>query len=183
VYDFVQTGGSGPLGSEFKRLLISGGMASCPQIFTAQNNLRTLRACRDNTSVGVHTTTQELEGLSSGTIPATHSRRVQRHLCNCIPCFRRLIDLESSTGCRRPLLQPDSTRPIYFVHYTADGLIYSRAQRSGRTWVAHHWGSRLNGGRTFPSLEKANEYLTASFEQMFPEHRCNARCQLLPEDE
>jgi hypothetical protein len=136
----------------------------------------------DYIPVSVHPTTQELESLSSGNIPATHSRRIQRHLFKCIPCFLRLIDLESSKRCRQRPLQVESNEPIYFVHYTADGPVYSHAQQSERTWVARHWGKQLDGGRTFATVKEATEYLIASFNQMFPEHRCNARCHLWSED-
>ena len=42
--------------------------------------------------------------------------------------------------------------------------------------VARHWGSRVDGGRSFDSVEEANAYLMKSFQQMFPEHVCSEKC-------
>jgi hypothetical protein len=74
----------------------------------------------------------------------------------------------------------DGGMPLYIVHDTADGMIYSRAERRGRTWFARHWGKQLSGERRCASMVEANEFLGASFREMFPEHRCTSRCRVNP---
>ena len=71
---------------------------------------------------------------------------------------------------------PDKRKPLHIVHDTADGFIYSRTEKQGRKWIAHHWGDQLQGARECKTMREANEYLQTSFEQMFAEHRCTARC-------
>jgi hypothetical protein len=66
------------------------------------------------------------------------------------------------------------------VHDTADGFIYARTERKGRKWLARHWGEQLHGARECRTMREANEYLTTSFVEMFPEHRCTRRCRIDP---
>jgi hypothetical protein len=70
--------------------------------------------------------------------------------------------------------------PLFNVHDTEDGMIYSRATREGRKWIARHWGPQLDGMRVCRTMREANAYLEESFSEMFPEHRCTERCQLMP---
>jgi hypothetical protein len=42
--------------------------------------------------------------------------------------------------------------------------------------MARHWGEQLVGGKECHTMREANEFLLASFTQMFPEHRCTDRC-------
>jgi hypothetical protein len=120
-----------------------------------------------------------------GRLATADSIRVQRHLLNCATCLRRLVEVEvllaeveRIAGSRRPT--PNLRKPLFIVHDTADGFIYSRAERRGRKWYAKHWGEQLDGGRECKSLSEANQFLVESFQQMFPEHRCTDRCQVNP---
>ena len=86
---------------------------------------------------------------------------VEEHLLVCDFCRARLEAIE----------------PINFIHFTEDGPIYSRATRlaTGKV-LARHWGEQLDGGGVFRSVSAARKYLTESFSQMFPEHKCDRRC-------
>jgi hypothetical protein len=67
-----------------------------------------------------------------------------------------------------------------FIHDTEDGLIVSETTRQGRgKWLAHHWGPQLDGARNTKTLKDGMTYLIESFQQMFPEHQCTERCELL----
>jgi len=97
-----------------------------------------------------------LDKLARSSVPA-----IEEHLRACLPCRTRLEGVE----------------PVNFVHFTADGPIYSRATRltTGKV-MARHWGKELEGGKVFGSVAAARRYLNESFAQMFPEHRCKGQC-------
>jgi len=86
---------------------------------------------------------------------------VEEHLLVCDFCRARL----------------DAIEPVNFIHFTADGPVYSRATRltTGKV-MARHWGKDMDGGKVFRSVGAAKRYLSASFAQMFPEHTCKGRC-------
>jgi hypothetical protein len=122
-----------------------------------------------------------IERLALGTLSRAKSLRVQRHLLACGPCLRRLVEVEGQLAEKglvyARVLVPGLRKPLHIVHDTADGFIYSRAERRGRKWLARHWGTQLDGGRECATMREANEYLICSFSELFPEHRCTERCQ------
>ena len=77
----------------------------------------------------------------------------------------------------------DPMKPLFFVHDTSDGMVYSRAQRHGRKWLARHWGDQLDGIGEHSTLEAANRFLIVSFQEMFPEHQCTPRCHANLQDD
>jgi hypothetical protein len=123
----------------------------------------------------VHPKDTKLEDLLLRRLPNTSSLRLQRHLFKCSPCLQRLTEIEKSLG----LMERSTDRsqltsrrkPLFIVHNTIDGPVFSQAKRRGRRWFARHWGKDVSGGQAFKTLEEANEYLSTSFCQMFPEHR------------
>jgi hypothetical protein len=131
-----------------------------------------------------HPTLAELQGLSMGRVPTSESIRLQRHLFDCPPCLYQLLELEAVNEIAERLNshtpKADRRKPLFVVHDTGDGLIYSRAERLGRKWIARHWGPQLDGMRECRTMREANEFLEASVFEMFPEHRCTERCQLNP---
>jgi hypothetical protein len=109
----------------------------------------------------------------------------QRHLFKCGPCLKRLLEIEYKLALEEALLGggspiPDKRKPLFIVHDTGDGFIYSRAEKTGGKWFARHWGKQLQGGRECKTMREANEFLIQSFAEMFPEHRCTRRCCLNP---
>ena len=83
------------------------------------------------------------------------------HLLICAACQKRLAGIE----------------PFNTVHYTKDGLFYSRiTQLRDGSFAAHHWGCQIEGGGRYPDLAAACKYLVDSFAQMFPEHECVEGC-------
>ena len=130
-----------------------------------------------------HVGESDIERLALGKLKTSESLRVQRHLFKCRPCLHRLIEIEVHLasrelieGDRAPVA--DRRKPLFIVHDTADGMIYSRAERRGRIWLARHWGPQLDGGRECDTMLEANGFLIRSFTEMFPEHRCTERCRI-----
>jgi hypothetical protein len=87
---------------------------------------------------------------------------------------------ERAEEVNRYVPMPDRRKPLDVVHDTGDGVVYLRAERRGRNWIARNWGPQLGGSRVCKTMREANEYLEASFFEMFPEHRCTERCKLNP---
>jgi hypothetical protein len=108
-----------------------------------------------------HIDAETLEGYSLGKLDSKTLEASECHLLICNLCRERIVDIE----------------PFNSVHYTADGLFYSRVTvlRDGSLW-AHHWGCQIDGGRHHRHLTNARKYLRDSFVQMFPEHRCVEGC-------
>ncbi len=71
----------------------------------------------------------------------------------------------------------EAIEPVNFVHYTEDGMIFSRVTRlrTGKV-MARHWGKELDGGKVFRRVSAGKKYLSDSFSHMFPEHECDGRC-------
>jgi hypothetical protein len=134
------------------------------------------------TCMKTHPTDSTLHRLSCGRLTTAASLRLQRHLFNCSNCLNRLLEIEvinegiDGIATLRPKV--DKRKPLFIVHDTGDGMIYSRADRRGSRWIARHWGPELAGARQCRTMREANEYLASSFVEMFPEHRCTARCRV-----
>ena len=132
-----------------------------------------------------HPSDSVVEALTLGTLRTAHSLEVQRHIYNCPDCLMRLIAAEailaSDDEWDPPMsLKPDISKPVYLMHDTADGFIYSRVQREGQKWVERHWGDTIAGRSQVETMQQANEHALAAFSQMFPEHRCTERCCVDP---
>lgn len=73
--------------------------------------------------------------------------RVQRQLFKCGDWLKRLlavevllaeIELVPGDGS----LVPNKRKPLFIVHDTSDGFIYSQTERRGRKWFARQWEGR-----------------------------------------
>jgi hypothetical protein len=131
-----------------------------------------------------HIPLKKIEDLALGKLSTQESLVVQRHLYHCGPCLQHLVEI---TFCQEalglgptPLAIPNQRIPLYMIHDTADGLIYSKVDRRGGKWVARHWGEQLDGGKECATMREANDFLVEAFQQMFPEHRCTEICQVNP---
>jgi hypothetical protein len=126
---------------------------------------------------------EQIRNLALGKLTTHESIQVQRHIFNCPDCLRKLIEItflqEMNGQGPKPLVVPSTRTPLCFVHDTADGMIYSKVERRGRKWMGRHWGDQLDGMRVCATVREANEYVVTSFSEMFPEHRCTERCQIL----
>jgi hypothetical protein len=110
---------------------------------------------------GRHQSKEDLETYSLGLLAPDRTASLEQHLLICMRCRARLRAME----------------PYNFVHYTVDGLFYSRVTRlrAGR-FLARHWGQSLEGGKEFRSEQSAKVYLQRTFLELFPEHVCTALC-------
>jgi len=108
-----------------------------------------------------HISQKSLEEYSLDKMVDASVVKIEEHLLICQFCRARLEAME----------------PFNYVHFTADGPIYSRITRLATGEVmARHWGKDLRGGKLFRTVSEGKRYLTASFAQMFPEHTCGAKC-------
>jgi hypothetical protein len=127
----------------------------------------------------LHPTSEELKTYSVGLSPEANLNTVEEHLLFCQRCQNDLALTDQYIRAMKNALGPFLTlRRLRSIHITEDGPIFG-AMHSGADgkWVARHWGRQLNGLRICDSVEEANEYLTDSFWQMFPEHQCSERCR------
>lgn len=108
-----------------------------------------------------HISPGSLEEYSLDKLPESSLAVVEEHLLVCDECRAWLEVIE----------------PVNYVHFTKDGPVYLRATllTTGKV-MARHWGKNLNGGRVCESVAAARKYLSESFSQMFPEHRCTSKC-------
>jgi hypothetical protein len=129
-----------------------------------------------------HVSDEKIESLALGRLRTSDSIRLQRHLYKCGLCLRRLVEITLDLALKglapEQLSIPDSRKPLYIVHDTADGFIYSETERRGHKWLARHWGEQLQGARECTTMREANEFLVTAFQEMFPEHRCTERCRV-----
>jgi len=108
-----------------------------------------------------HLSAGSLEEYSLDKLSEFRNAAVEEHVLTCALCRARLEAIE----------------PTNFVHFTDDGPIFSRATKLTTGWaMARHWGKELDGYRVCVNVSVAKSYLTQSFFQMFPEHRCGIRC-------
>ena len=113
-----------------------------------------------------HITDDSLERYSLDAQPESNADLIEEHFLVCDFCRWRLEAIE----------------PYNYVHFTVDGPFYSRITRLATNKVmARHWGKDLDGGRIFGTISAARRYLTESFAQMFPEHRCRRVCGITQE--
>jgi hypothetical protein len=126
---------------------------------------------------------EQIENLAAGKLTTHESIQVQRHIYDCSDCLQRLVEItyiqESAGVGPKPPYLLSTRQPLSFVHDTADGFVYSVVERRGRKWIARHWGDQLDGLRECVTVKEANEFVVASFQEMFPEHRCTERCIVL----
>jgi hypothetical protein len=112
-------------------------------------------------------------------------RSVDGRGAKCGDCVKRLLAQEILLA-QKELLDGDGSsvwdvcKPVFIVHDTGDGFIYSKAERRGRKSWARRWCDTLDGGRECATMHQANEFLIRSFVEMFPEHRCTRRCRTDP---
>ncbi|HLY18918.1 MAG TPA: hypothetical protein VKR61_16925 [Bryobacteraceae bacterium] len=113
------------------------------------------------TRIRHHLTGESLEQYSLRRLSPANVASLEEHLLLCEQCRIALNAIE----------------PYNYVHFTADGPVYSRVTRlrSG-DFAARHWGRRLDGGNEFRTSRGGKAYLIRTFSQMFPEHVCTKSC-------
>jgi hypothetical protein len=99
--------------------------------------------------------------------------RLEEHLLLCAECQGRVTALDAYHAVLKEALRDVNAQ----VHYTKDGLIYNWVEvlPDGR-YVGRHRGATLDGGSEFATQKQAKTFVTRSFAEMFPEHRCNRNC-------
>src|ERR1051325_870004 len=101
---------------------------------------------------------ERIRNLAFGRLSRSESISVQRHIIECPDCLRRLTKIaanqQTQASNRNPLCVRTARKPLYFVHDTADGFIYSKVERRGRKWWGAHWGDQLDGGTECRTMRK-----------------------------
>lgn len=67
-------------------------------------------------------------------------------------------------------------RPISYIHQTADGPVHLLVRASRMGWDSIHWGRKLAGAWTFPTMVEANRYVLHRFRRLYYGHRCSGAC-------
>ena len=67
-------------------------------------------------------------------------------------------------------------KPVSFIHQTGDGPVHLLVRASRVGWDSLHWGKRLAGSWTFPTMVEANEYVLRRFQELYLGHRCSPSC-------
>jgi hypothetical protein len=125
-----------------------------------------------------HPSREALRAYSCGLAVDRKLGEVEGHLFICQICQDKLV-LASQDEQR--VKSPDNVQRranrLRSIHITEDGPIFAAMHKEvAGKWVALHWGRQLSGRRICGSVDEANEYLTESFQQMFPDHRCSEWC-------
>lgn len=119
----------------------------------------------------VHPALDELEASALGLSSDANLENVEEHLVICERC-------QSELALKRAVAAPDNGKRLRSIHITEDDPIFGAIHcGTDGKWIARHWGRQLDGRRICDSVEEANDYLTESFQQMFPEHLCTGRCR------
>jgi hypothetical protein len=101
---------------------------------------------------------------------------IEEHLLVCPLCSERLRSAREFALAMRDAARIITTE-LVATHSTDDGLVYLYVRQiRPDNWVATIRGEDIEGGVTGASRQTAVDLCVRSFEEMFPEHRCNARC-------
>src|SRR5262249_31404078 len=77
-----------------------------------------------------HIAEKNIENLALGRLRTHDSIRVHRHLYTCSACLKHLIEITFALALKgltpKTKLLSDARKPLYIVHDTADGFIYSK---------------------------------------------------------
>src|SRR5271154_6978780 len=86
------------------------------------------------------------------------------------------LDSRHSMRISAALSKIDNAEPVSFVHQTRDGPVHLLVRASRAGWDSLHWGKRLAGAWTFPTMAEANDYALRRFRDLYLGHRCTAAC-------
>jgi hypothetical protein len=127
----------------------------------------------------LHPTSDDLETYSLGVSSEADPEKVEQHLLFCQRCQNELALSDQYIRATKDAVAPFETmKRLRSIHITEDGPIFGAVHcGADGKWVARHRGRQLNGLRVCESGEEANEYLTDSFRQMFPENLYTERCR------
>jgi hypothetical protein len=122
-----------------------------------------------------------LELYSLGRVTDPRLARVEEHLLVCDRCRERLTEIDSVVETVRSVLQELQDVPLDLSHHTEVGkirlLVVETASGHCHATFA---GQQLDGGRRFATIAEANQWILESFRLMFPEHKCDERCNGKP---
>jgi hypothetical protein len=128
------------------------------------------------TTWDIHPDEEALESHVMGKARGAKLARIEEHLLVCAGCRERLAELDEFVGAIREACGALDDA-VGWTHATSDGPVHLQATRSrNRQWNARFEGRKLEGGSAFTSLREAWDFLRRSFAEMYPEHRCTARC-------
>jgi len=82
---------------------------------------------------------------------------------------------QSLLDIRSPM-QTSVDAPVSFIHQTREGQVHLLVRASRAGWDSLHWGKRLAGAWTFPTMAEANEYVLRRFRELYYGHRCTPAC-------
>lgn len=124
-----------------------------------------------------HIDEARLESYVLGRLVASELGDVEEHVLICEECRNRAEGLDSFIAGLCAANELLNSEPLRMTHLTTDGPIRLRVDNAAAGgWNASFSGRQLEGGRWFPELREANEYLLKTFAELFPEHACGKDC-------
>ena len=105
---------------------------------------------------------------------------LEEHLQVCDDCCSRLLETERSLRILREALK-EATAPVVATHETPVGAVglLVRPDPAGN-WIARILGPGLLADATLPSREAAEDRCRRTFDEMYSDHSCTARCRIHP---
>jgi len=125
---------------------------------------------------GTDLTDEEVDAFVRGTLAESALARAEEHLLVCEDCRLRVEQLEQFVASLRTAIS-GCKPPLEIVHITQDGPIrlQTRLLEDGR-WRAELTGAETQSVGTFATHEQASLHVLQVFNEMFPEHVCDAGC-------
>ena len=124
-----------------------------------------------------HLSSEELRIYSHGLFSDAKLEETEDHLLVCQSCQDKLVLACQDEQRVKSAAGTQSANRLRSIHITEDGPIFAAMRRgaAGKR-IARHWGRQLSGCQICSSVQEADEYLTESFWQMFPNHVCSKQC-------
>lgn len=125
-----------------------------------------------------------LELYALGRVSSFEIVALEEHLLICPLCRARLQRLAEFAVTMREAARIIVSTELIATHRTDDGFVHLYVRRAAPdNWVATIRGDTIGGGVSAPTRSEAVELCTANFKEMFPEHRCNRGCTIIPATE
>ena len=123
-----------------------------------------------------HIDDNSLELYALGRVSDFEVVSVEEHLLVCSECNDRLRSVGEFALTVREAALVIATELIA-THRTSDGLVHLYVRRAGlNSWVSTIRGEALGGGVAATTRQEAVAHSVRTFQEMFPEHKCNGSC-------
>jgi hypothetical protein len=130
-----------------------------------------------------HLTAHSLERYALDLASDAEAALVEQHLQACNDCCSWLLEIERSLRVVREALNQENA-PLFATHETAKGAVGLIVRPdSGGKWIARILGPDSASETTLASPQEAERFCRTAFSEMYPGHRCTARCRFRPAED